>query len=224
MQAKRAGFESGEWIRATFVDGVDTVKACCRNGKCGHGRRSKPASRARIDGVARAHRMAWRRIIQTARPHAIFEDDAEALGVADDVRFVVGQCEAGKRCAIAFLGLGHDGLLAHAYVVWPWAAALLLNSTRDICNPHGQDYAMRELCGRSGLICLAPPRGLEKRGGSTDTKRSQSMGWGLFTQNLRATPSYNGIINFARGRDAAANWTAAAARGFSRCPGTPTTK
>ena len=147
-QVRQAGFNRIEQVPASFVEANETVAMCCKKGKCGHGRRSKPTSRARIDGVTRAHRQAWRHVVASARPHAIFEDDIELLGTAQDVQYAVGICERLHSCGLAYLGIGNEGLLAHAYVVWPQAAARLLTITNDLCNPHGHDYEMRSICRR----------------------------------------------------------------------------
>ena len=50
-------------------------------------------------------------------------------------------------CGIAFLGIAFSSyLLSHAYYVAPSAARMLLNITKEACNPRSQDYAMRDLC------------------------------------------------------------------------------
>ena len=102
----------------------------------------------------------------------------------------------------------------------PLAAALLLNATRELCNPRGQDYVMQDLCAawpnswHNGhhVRCTLPPRGLS---------RSGTQGWGLFVQNARVIPSYNRIINGARGRTVASNWTVAGAQQWERCAAYP---
>lgn len=227
-QVRRAGFELVEHVQATFVDVKEVVSACCNNGKCGHGRRSKPAARARIDGVARAHRSAWQRVVNADFPRAIFEDDAELVGDADDVRYAIHRCQWElSSCGLAYLGIGRDGLLAHAYVVWPRAAARLLTLTRDMCNAHGQDYEMRSICRRqpapfrsrgaaAAFNCTRPPRGLLR---SDRAGKQSTIGWGVFIQNLKAVPSYINLINNARGTHNNANWSSASAVNFHRCAG-----
>ena len=114
--ALRGGFASSVLVSAAFVDAGETAAKCCKqNGtKCGRGRRSKPASRARMDGVTGAHRRAWKRVLASGAPYsAVFEDDVELLGSAADVRFAMHRCRE-LACDLAYLGLGHDGLLAHA--------------------------------------------------------------------------------------------------------------
>ena len=129
-------------------------------------------------------------------------------------------------------------LLSHAYYITPHAARVLLhNFTRDLCNWHKQDYAMRSFClsrdpaldpidehGASpessldssprSVRCLKPPRGLWQRGdvpGRSDFDHGgRTLGWGLFTQDHHATPSYNSIARGGR----AANFSERAARAF----------
>ena len=41
--------------------------------------------------------------------------------------------------------------------------------------------------------------------------------WKEYVQNVRAVPSYNRIINGARGRESAGNYTVAMAQAWQRC-------
>ena len=153
--------------------------------------------------------------MRDGRPRAIFEDDIEALGSANDVSYALRRCGATSGCDVAFLGVGMASyLLSHAYYVTPAAASMLLRGTKELCNLHGQDYAIQALCLYNRTKCTLPPRGLYSPH-SGDGKAFQ--GWGLYVQNVGAVPSYNSMINFARGKAAAANWSRAAAESFQRC-------
>lgn len=212
-QVSSRGFLSVDRVAAEFIDERNILSKCCKDGHCGRGRRSKPSHRARVDGIARAHRRAWQSAVADRRPRVIFEDDVEALGDAADVAYAISRCET-ERCDIAFLGVAFafqnstSYLLSHAYYVSPLAAKLLLKSTRELCNDRGQDYHIASLCERRRVNCTLPPRGLY-------TKSTQ--GWGLFVQNTKKVPAYNSLINFARGRNSAGNWSKEAAERFHRC-------
>ena len=212
--SERGGLTSVDRIAADFIDENTILAQCCKH-KCGRGRRSKPSHRARVDGIARAHRRAWAAAVADGRPRVVFEDDVEALGESAqaDVAYAIRRCELAG-CGIAFLGVAFafqnttSYLLSHAYYVSPHAASLLLKITRPICNERGQDYHIASLCERNRVNCTLPPRGLY-------TKATQ--GWGTFVQNTRRVPAYNSLINFARGKHGAGNWTREAAERFQRC-------
>lgn len=185
--AANAGLSELSWVRSEFVSINETLAACCKHGKyCGQGRRSKPAQRAHADGVMRAHRAAWRDIVWRGRPTVVLEDDATLIASRDDVAFAIARCTA-LRCGLAWLGMGPDFLLSHAYYIEPHAAQWLLNATRDKCNTKHTDYMLREMCFSGRERCLRPPRGLYPSfRGSTFT----TQGWGLFVQDHRARKSY----------------------------------
>ena len=214
LEVHRAGFTTVERIAAEFIDEKNTTARCCKGGKCGRGRRSKPAHRARVDGIARAHRRAWESAIRADAPRVIFEDDVETLGSPSDVTYALGRCEATPGCGIAFLGIAFASyLLSHAYYVSPLAARTLLRDTRELCNLQGQDYAIAGMCTWNKTRCTLPPRGLYR----SDSGRGAYQGWGLFVQNTRAVPAYNSMINYARGKAGAGNWSSGAAEAFQRC-------
>jgi hypothetical protein len=212
--SQRGGFASVDRIAAEFIDENTTLAKCCKN-KCGRGRRSKPSHRARVDGIAQAHRRAWAAAVADGHPRVVFEDDIEALGdsTQTDVAYAIRRCET-SACGVAFLGVAFafqnqtSYLLSHAYYVSPYAASLLLRITRSLCNERGQDYHIASLCARRRVNCTLPPRGLYTKG---------TQGWGLFVQNTRRVPAYNSLINFARGKNGASNWTRESAERFHRC-------
>ena len=76
------------WLPAVYVESVhdyDTgsgVKARCRD---------RTAQRT-IDGVVRAHRAAWKRIVQSNTSALVLEEDAELVGAPDDVHDAVRHC------------------------------------------------------------------------------------------------------------------------------------
>ena len=213
-QAEAGGFRTARRINAEFVDENHTMVNCCKDGKCGRGRRSKPAHRARIDGIVRAHRRAWQHAVRDNLPKMVFEDDAELLGSAHDVSYAIGRCERTPSCGIALLGVAFTSyLLSHAYYVKPPAARLLLRRTKELCNLRAQDYTIQWVCQYNQTNCTLPPRGLYR----PDTGRGAFQGWGLYVQNTRAVVAYNSMINYARGGSVAGNWSAAAAHAFQRC-------
>ena len=203
-------------INAEFVSENTTLKHCCKDGgSCGQGRRSKPSHRARVDGIARAHRRAWEYVVRTNRPGIVFEDDVDFVGSPGDTAYAIDRCLSAaatspSACGIAYLGVGFDSwLLAHAYLVTPLGATHLLRITKELCNSRGIDYAMEALCKeRKRINCTLPPRGLSRPG---------SQGWGIFLQNTKAVPPFNSLINGARGRTVASNYTAERAEAFHRC-------
>lgn len=211
-EAIRGGFDGNRVRRvpAEFVDDNETVLACCPRGKCGQGRRSKPSRRSHIDGIARAHRRAWKYVVAVAMPAVIFEDDIEYIGEPADSAYAVRRCLVAGSCDAAYLGVAvNSWLLSHAYLVTPRAASLLLNLTREQCNFHGQDYTLQALCTggakRVHLDCHLPPRGAYRR---------DMVGWGLFVQNQRRVPSYMRLVNDARGHS---NYSREQAENFMRC-------
>ena len=229
-QAAAAGLVRADvdvrWFSSQFINASHIEAVCCKGGRCGKGRRAKPGYRASIDGGVRAHRAVWADVSRSGVPSIVLKDDVQFVGASlDDVRFAVDRCRA-TNCSLAYLGTGTDLLLSHAYYLTPRAADTLLRLSHPWCNRHKQDYAMRQLCtsanerepkattntvaGPTGAeTCHAPPRG------HYHASAKFSLGWGLFTQNHSAVPSYYGI---ARGRGGA-NFTAASAEKFgtARC-------
>ena len=167
-EVRRGGFSRAQRVPPVFVEESRLVQSCCPHGRCGVGRRQKPSFLARMEGVVHAHRAAWSVVVSSGRPHAVFEDDVELLGTALDIRYALGRCET-QSCGVAFLGVGMDYLLAHAYVLTPHAASLLLNATGEgLCHwnakgEHGPDYKLRKLC-LSGRPRVQTPWRLHMRG------------------------------------------------------------
>ena len=148
-------------------------------------------------------------VVAANSPRIVFEDDIEALGddPSADLRYALHRCNLGA-CDIAYLGVGLGSmLLSHAYWITPRAASMMLKITKDDCNAMGQDYSMQTLCLQQKARCTLPPRGLYPK------DRVGTQGWGLFVQNNRKTPSYNKILNNARGHSW--NWTVALAERFT---------
>ena len=49
------------------------------------------------DGIVRAHRHAWRTIMQEGRAMAVLEEDAQVIGDAAEITAVIQRCEAARR-------------------------------------------------------------------------------------------------------------------------------
>ena len=106
------------------------------------------------DGTVRAHRAAWRAIVEANRSAVVLEEDAELLGSENDVQEAVRRC-LDLDCDVQYLGMTGDFFTSHAYYLSPRAAARLLANTQARCNRRKADYAIRLAClGTAVDLCL----------------------------------------------------------------------